>query len=148
RDVAIARYNDLDGVDDVLRERGSSVAAILVEPIAANMGLVLPGPGFLQGLRERADRYGALLIFDEVITWLRFGLGGAQERAGVRPDLTAVGKILGGGFPIAAFGGRCDVMAMLAPEGPVFTGGTHAGNPFGVAMAHRVLDLLELRPDY
>jgi glutamate-1-semialdehyde 2,1-aminomutase len=98
-------------------------------------------------LRTRADRCGALLIFDEVITWLRLGLGGAQARTGVTPDLTAVGKVLGGGFPIAAFGGREDVMAMLAPDGPCFTGGTHAAMPFAVAIASLVLDHLEREPE-
>ncbi len=148
RDVVVARYNDLDSVDERLRGIEHEVAAIVVEPIAGNMGLVLPVPGFLEGLRERAMRCGALLIFDEVITWLRFGLRGAQARTGVTPDLTALGKIMGGGTPIAAFGGRRDVMASLAPVGDAFTGGTHGGNPFCVAMAHRVLDLLETHPEY
>lgn len=148
RDVAVARYNDLASVDALVRGRECEVAAVLVEPVCGNMGWVQPVPGFLEGLRERCDRVGALLIFDEVITWLRLGLGGAQARAGVRPDLTIVGKIAGGGTPIAAFGGREDAMAVLAPHGEVFTGGTHAGNPFGVAMAHRVLDLLESHPEY
>jgi glutamate-1-semialdehyde 2,1-aminomutase len=148
RDVAVARYNDLDALDALLRDRELQVAAILVEPICANMGYVAPAAGFLEGLRERCDRYGALLIFDEVITWLRLGLCGAQGRLGVMPDLTTIGKIMGGGFPIAAFGGRADVMSVLAPDGAVFTGGTHAGNPFCVAMAHRVLDLVERRPEY
>ena len=148
RDVAVCRYNDLASVDAVLRERGGELAAILVEPIAGNMGYVAPQPGFLEGLRERTKRCGALLIFDEVITWLRFGLGGAQGRLGVVPDLTAVGKIMGGGAPIAAFGGRAAIMEMLAPHGGTFTGGTHGGNPFAVAMAHRVLDLLEAHPEY
>ncbi len=112
------------------------------------MGLVPPAPGFIEGLRDRARAWGALLIFDEVITWLRFGLAGAQGRIGVTPDLTALGKIMGGGVPIAAFGGREDVMAVLAPAGRTFTGGTHAGNPICVAMAHRVLDLLEAHPEY
>jgi glutamate-1-semialdehyde 2,1-aminomutase len=166
RDVAVARYNDLESVDDALRGNEGDVAAILVEPVAANMGLVLPVPGFLEGLRERSGRYGALLIFDEIITWLRFPCHRephdchgelvepppsrarfAPVTRGVTPDLAAIGKILGGGFPIAAFGGRRDVMAMLAPDGPVFTGGTHAGNPFSVGMAHRVLDLLEAHPE-
>ena len=128
------------------RER--ELAAVLVEPVCGNMGWVRAEAGFLEGLRERCDRYGALLVFDEIITWLRLGLGGAQGRASVRPDLTTVGKILGGGTPIAAFGGCADVMTTLAPEGAVFTGGTHAGNPFSVAMAHRVLDLLEAHPEY
>lgn len=148
RDVLIARYNDLESVERVIRGRESELAAIVVEPVCANMGLVLPGHGFLEGLRAWADRCGALLIFDEIISWPRLGMGGAQARVGVTPDLTTLGKILGGGFPIAAFGGRGDIMAMLAPDGPVFTGGTHAGNPFSVAIAHRVLDLLESRPGY
>jgi len=142
-DLAVARYNDLDDVDRALASAGDRLAAIVVEPICANMGLVPPAPGFLAGLRERADRCGAMLIFDEVITWLRLGLGGAQSRVGVVPDLTTVGKVLGGGFPIAAFGGRADVMAVLAPDGPCFTGGTHAGMPFAVAVATRVLDHLD-----
>ena len=120
----------------------------MVEPIAGNMGFVAPDAGFLEALHERARRWGALLIFDEVITWLRFGLRGAQGRARVMPDLTALGKVMGGGVPIAAFGGREDVMAVLAPNGAAFTGGTHGGNPFCVAMAHRVLDLLEAHPEY
>ena len=146
-DVAVARYNDLENVDALLRGREHHLAAIVVEPVVGNMGLVFPEAGFLEGLRARASRHGALLIFDEIITWLRLGLGGAQGRANVAPDLTVVGKILGGGFPIAAFGGREDVMRALAPEGRTFTGGTHAGNPFCVAMAHRVLDELEGRPE-
>ena len=148
RDVVVARYNDLDSVDERVAGIERDVAAIVVEPIAGNMGLVLPAPGFLEGLRERAIRCGALLIFDEVITWLRFGLGGAQALTGVVPDLTAVGKVMGGGTPIAAFGGRRDVMETLAPAGDAFTGGTHGGNPFCVGMAHRVLDLLEAHPEY
>jgi glutamate-1-semialdehyde 2,1-aminomutase len=146
-DLAVARYNDLADVDRHLARVGDRLAAILVEPICGNMGLVETEPGFLEGLRERADRHGALLIFDEVITWLRLGLGGAQARVGVRPDLTTIGKILGGCFPLAAFGGRADVMAVLAPDGPCFTGGTHAGMPFAVAMGLRVLDHLESQPE-
>ncbi len=146
-DVAVARYNDLASVDAAANATHDAVAAILVEPVAGNMGLVLPTPEFLQGLRERTRRWGALLIFDEVITWLRCGLEGAQGRWAVTPDITALGKVMGGGVPIAAFGGREDVMAVLAPDGAAFTGGTHAGNPFCVAMAHRVLDLLERQPE-
>ena len=148
RDVAVARYNDLDSVDARLRGRENELAAIIVEPIVGNMGYVTPVRGFLEGLRERTQRFGALLVFDEVITWLRFGLSGAQGRVDVKPDLTAIGKIMGGGAPIAAFGGREDVMAVLAPTGSAFTGGTHGGNPFSVGMAHRVLDLLEACPEY
>jgi len=142
-DLAVARYNDLADVDRALDHLDGAPAAILVEPICANMGLVEPVPGFLDGLRERADRSGAVLIFDEVITWLRLGTGGAQGRTGVRPDLTVVGKVLGGGFPLAAFGGRAQIMSVLAPDGPCFTGGTHAGMPFAAAMGLRVLDHIE-----
>jgi glutamate-1-semialdehyde 2,1-aminomutase len=148
RDVVVARYNDLASVDAFLAGREHELAAIIVEPIVANMGYVTPVVGFLEGLRERTQRYGALLVFDEVITWLRFGLGGAQARVCVTPDITAIGKIMGGGAPIAAFGGREDVMNVLAPIGSTFTGGTHGGNPFSVGMAHRVLDLLEAHPEY
>jgi glutamate-1-semialdehyde 2,1-aminomutase len=148
RDVVVARYDDLASVDHESNGIRDDLAAIVVEPIGANMGFVAPAPGFLEGLRERARRWGALLIFDEVITWLRFGLSGAQGRRGVTPDLTGLGKIMGGGLPIAAFGGRSDVMAVLAPSGETFTGGTHGGNPFCVALAHRVLDLLEGHPEY
>jgi glutamate-1-semialdehyde 2,1-aminomutase len=148
RDVAVARYNDLVSADALLRGRERDLAAIIVEPIVGNMGYVTPVPGFLEGLRERTSRYGALLIFDEVITWLRFGLRGAQGRIGIDPDMTAIGKIMGGGAPIAAFGGREEIMNVLAPSGATFTGGTHGGNPFSVAMAHRVLDLLEAHPEY
>jgi glutamate-1-semialdehyde 2,1-aminomutase len=146
-DLAVARYNDLADVDAQLARVGDRLAAILVEPVVGNMGLVQPDPGFLEGLQVRAKAHGALLIFDEVITWLRLGLGGAQGRNGIVPDLTTIGKILGGGFPLAAFGGRADVMAVLAPDGPCFTGGTHAGNPFAIALGLRVLDRLEAHPD-
>jgi glutamate-1-semialdehyde 2,1-aminomutase len=147
-DILLARYNDLDSVDEQLERSAGNLAAIVVEPVAANMGLVQPLDGFLECLQQRARRCGALLIFDEVITWLRLGLRGAQGRTSVAPDLTALGKVMGGGLPIAAFGGRRDVMTVLAPEGTTFTGGTHAGNPFCVGMAHRVLDLLETHPEY
>ena len=146
-DLAVARYNDLADVDAHLARLDGRLAAIVVEPIVGNMGLVMPQPGFLAGLRARADAHGGLLIFDEVITWLRLGLGGAQTRLGITPDLTTVGKILGGGFPLAAFGGRAEVMRVLAPAGPCFTGGTHAGNPFAVALGLRVLDWLENHPE-
>ena len=147
-DVVVARYNDLASVDALLCERGNELACIIVEPIVGNMGYVTPIEGFLSGLRERCDRLNAVLIFDEVITWLRFGLAGAQARVAVTPDMTTLGKIMGGGAPIAAFGGRAEIMRVLAPDGPCFTGGTHGGNPLSVAMAHRVLDLLETHPEY
>jgi len=146
-DLAVARYNDLADVDAHLARIGDRLAAILVEPVVGNMGLVQPDPGFLEGLQTRARAHNALLIFDEVITWLRLGLSGAQGRNGIVPDLTTIGKILGGGFPLAAFGGRADVMGVLAPDGPCFTGGTHAGNPFAIAVGLRVLDRLEHHPE-
>ena len=145
-DSVVARYNDLADLDAKLAGREADLAAIVVEPVVGNMGLVEPVPGFLDGLFTRARRCGALVIFDEVITWLRLGLGGAQGRSGHRPDLTALGKVMGGGYPLAAFGGRADVMAALAPEGAGFTGGTFSGNPFGVALGHRMLDALESDP--
>ena len=147
-DVLIARYNDLSSVDALLEERAADLAAIVVEPIAANMGYVAPQAGFLAGLAQRARDCGALLVYDEVVTGLRLGRGGAQAWCGVAPDLTTIGKVLGGGVAIAAFGGRRPVMGVLAPSGPTFCGGTHAGNPFSVGMAHRVLDLLEEHPEY
>lgn len=142
----VARYNDLADLDARLADIDSDLAAIVVEPVVGNMGLVLPDAGFLDGLFARARRTGALVIFDEVITWLRLGLGGAQGLLETQPDLTALGKIMGGGFPLAAFGGRSDVMATLAPQGRTFTGGTYSGNPFAVALGHRTLDLIEANP--
>ena len=147
RDASVvARYNDVDDLDARLAGREDELAAIVVEPIVGNMGLVLPEPGFLDALFARARRNGALVIFDEVIMWLRLGLGGGQALTGHRPDLTALGKIMGGGFPLAAFGGRADVMGALAPDGASFTGGTYSGNPFAVALGHRTLDLVEGDP--
>jgi glutamate-1-semialdehyde 2,1-aminomutase len=142
----VARYNDLSDLDARLAGREGELAAIVVEPVVGNMGLVLPDPGFLEGIFVRAKRAGALVVFDEVITWLRLGLGGGQGRADCRPDLTALGKAMGGGFPLAAFGGRADVMAALAPAGSAFTGGTFSGNPFSIALGHRTLDLIEGDP--
>jgi glutamate-1-semialdehyde 2,1-aminomutase len=146
RDVVVARFNDPNDVDARLAGRAHELAAIVVEPIVGNMGLVRADAGFLEGLFARARAAGALVAFDEIITWPRAGIGGAQAGLGLRPDLTALGKVLGGGMPLAAFGGRADVMATLAPDGPAFTGGTFAGNPFCVALAHRTLDLLEAEP--
>ncbi|MDQ2908962.1 MAG: glutamate-1-semialdehyde 2,1-aminomutase [Candidatus Eremiobacteraeota bacterium] len=148
RDVVVARYNDLGDFDVQLAGRGDELAAIVLEPVAANMGLVVPDRDFIDGIFARARSAGALVVFDEVITWLRVGLGGAQAQRQQRPDLTALGKIAGGGLPLAAFGGRADVMAALAPGGESFSGGTFSGNPFCVGLAHRVLDLLEGDGDF
>jgi glutamate-1-semialdehyde 2,1-aminomutase len=141
-DTLNAAYNDLDAVDSLLAQRGEEVAAILVEPVAGNMGCVLPKPGFLEGLRARCDRTGALLIFDEVMTGFRVGPGGAQERWKIRPDLTCLGKVVGGGLPVAAFGGRKDVMEHVAPLGPVYQAGTLSGNPLAMAAGIATLDVL------
>jgi glutamate-1-semialdehyde 2,1-aminomutase len=146
RDTVVARFNDLADFDRKLAGREAELAAIVVEPVVGNMGLVFADEGFLEGLFARARACGALVIFDEVITWLRLGLGGGQEECGLRPDLTTLGKIMGGGFPLAAFGGREDVMEALAPAGASFTGGTFSGNPFCVAIGHRMLDAIEARP--
>lgn len=141
--VIILPYNDAGAVERCLVRSGDTVAALFVEPVCANMGLVLPAPGYLEALRDMTTRAGVLLVFDEIITGFRLALGGAQSMFGVRPDLTCVGKTLGGGLPIAAFGGREDVMGRLAPDGPVFQGGTFSGNPLCVAAAHAFLDRLE-----
>ena len=130
-------YNDLEAVRRLLRARKGKIAAVIVEPVAANAGVILPKEGFLQGLRQVTAEHGALLIFDEVITGFRLALGGAQEYYGVRPDLTCLGKIIGGGLPVGAYGGRRDLMAQVAPSGPVYQAGTLSGNPLAMAAGHR-----------
>lgn len=141
-DTLSAVYNDLGSVENLFKANEDQVAAVIVEPVAANMGVVLPKPGFLKGLRELCDRYGALLIFDEVITGFRLQADGAQGYYGIRPDLTTFGKIIGGGMPVGAYGGRKDVMEMVAPAGPVYQAGTLSGNP--VAMAAGLAQLRRL----
>lgn len=143
-DTLTARYNDLESVRRVMAGAGGTVAAIVVEPIAGNMGLVPPSGGFLAGLRDICDQAGTLLIFDEVISGFRAAAGGAQQIFGVRPDLTCLGKIIGGGLPVGAYGGRADVMALVAPAGPVYQAGTLSGNP--LAMAAGLWTLQELSP--
>ncbi|HKB07918.1 MAG TPA: glutamate-1-semialdehyde 2,1-aminomutase [Candidatus Polarisedimenticolia bacterium] len=134
----VVPYNDLDALSALVRSRGREIACVIVEPVAANMGVVPPRPGYLEGLREITSRNGILLIFDEVITGFRVALGGAQERYRISPDLTTLGKILGGGLPIGAYGGREEIMDRVAPEGDVYQAGTLAGNPLvmraGIAM--------------
>ena len=132
-------YNDLDAAAAAVERYGEGLAAIIVEPVAGNMGVVPPAPGFLEALRALCDASGALLIFDEVITGFRVARGGAQERYGVLPDLTVLGKIVGGGLPAAAFGGRADVMERLAPAGDVYQAGTLSGNPLATAAGISVL---------
>jgi glutamate-1-semialdehyde 2,1-aminomutase len=133
RDTIVIDYNDLAGVAEAFRLHGDEIAAVIVEPYVGNMGLVLPLPGFLAGLRDLCTRYGTVLIFDEVMTGFRVAPGGVQEREGVLPDLTTLGKIIGGGLPVGAFGGRADIMAKLSPEGPVYQAGTLSGNPLAMA---------------
>ena len=144
-DTIVCRFNDLDGVAAACERYGDGLAAILVEPVAGNMGCVPPAPGFLEGLRSLADATGALLVFDEVMTGFRVARGGAQERFGVSPDLTVLGKIVGGGLPAAAFGGSAELMERLAPVGDVYQAGTLSGNPLataaGVSVLRRLRDI-------
>jgi glutamate-1-semialdehyde 2,1-aminomutase len=141
-DTLVAEYNDLEAVRSLAERHGDELAAIIVEPVAGNMGVVPPAPGFLEGLRTVCNGTGALLIADEVITGFRIGYGGGQERFAFRPDLTCLGKIVGGGLPAAAFGGRSDVMSLLAPEGDVYQAGTLSGNPLAMAAGLATLALL------
>ena len=133
RDTIVVDYNDIVGLRAAFAAHGAEIAAAIVEPYVGNMGLVLPLPGFLPALRELTERSGSVLIFDEVMTGFRVAPGGAQEREGIRPDLTTLGKIVGGGLPVGAFGGRADIMARLSPEGPVYQAGTLSGNPLAMA---------------
>jgi len=141
-DTVVVPYNDVKAVEAALSEHGPALAAVIVEPVAGNMGLVLPREGYLQALRDLTQKAGALLIFDEVITGFRLGVGGAQHVYGVVPDLTCLGKILGGGLPVGAYGGRADLMDQIAPSGPVYQAGTLAGNPLAMAAGCATLDLL------
>jgi len=141
----VVPINDLDAVSVALARHRGKVAAIIVEPVAANVGVIGPAKGFLQGLRDLSDQDGAILVFDEVITGFRVAHGGAQERYGVQPDLTVLGKIIGGGLPIGAYGGRLDLMALVAPDGPVYQAGTLSGHP--LTMAAGTATLRELGPD-
>ena len=141
-DTLNARYNDLASVEALFAANAGAIAAVIVEPVAANLGVVAPAPAFLAGLRELTAKHGALLIFDEVITGFRLALGGAQELYGVRPDLSTFGKILGGGLPLGAYGGRADLMDRMAPAGPVYQAGTLSGNPLATAAGLAQLRLL------
>jgi len=143
KDTLVASYNDLDSVEALFKQNENEVAALIIEPVAANMGVVLPATGFLEGLRNLCDKHGTLLIFDEVITGFRLAKGGAQERFGIKADLVAFGKIIGGGLPVGAYGGRRDIMQTVAPLGKVYQAGTLSGNP--VAMAAGIATLTQLR---
>lgn len=138
-ETVVAPFNDVEAVAAAFREHRGAVAAVIVEPVCGNMGVIPPAPPFLVGLRELTQRDGALLIFDEVITGFRVAPGGAQELYGIRPDLTCLGKVLGGGLPLGAFGGRAEIMDLLAPVGPVYQAGTLSGNPLAVCAGRTTL---------
>ncbi len=139
----IADYNDLDTVAALFEKYGDDIACIIIEPVAGNMNCILPVPGFLEGLRELCDRYQSVLIFDEVMTGFRVALGGAQSLYGIKPDLTVLGKVIGGGFPVGAFGGRADIMRCIAPLGSVYQAGTLSGNPVAMTGGLATLELVE-----
>ncbi len=138
-------FNDTAQVEALFKEKGNQIACVIVEPVAGNMNLVLPRPGFLESLRENCSRHGAVLIFDEVMTGFRVALGGAQARYGIKPDLTTLGKVIGGGLPVGAFGGKREIMEKIAPLGPVYQAGTLSGNPVAVAAGLATLKLVEER---
>jgi glutamate-1-semialdehyde 2,1-aminomutase len=141
--TVVLDYNDADQVKKLFTAKGKDIACVIVEPVAGNMNLVLPAPGFLEALREECTRHGAVLIFDEVMTGFRVALGGAQARFGIRPDLTTLGKVIGGGLPVAAVGGRRDIMERIAPLGPVYQAGTLSGNPIAVAAGLATLKIVQ-----
>ncbi|MFH1737039.1 MAG: glutamate-1-semialdehyde 2,1-aminomutase [Actinomycetota bacterium] len=142
-DTLTVPYNSLDSAEEAFAEEGGAIAAVILEPIAGNMGVVLPAPGFLEGLRELTVRNGALLIFDEVISGFRASYGGAQSTYNVTPDITTLGKIIGGGLPVGAFGGKREVVEMVAPAGPVYQAGTLSGNPLAMAAGIATLTVLK-----
>jgi glutamate-1-semialdehyde 2,1-aminomutase len=148
KDTLIASYNDLNSVAELFSEHGKDIAAIILEPIAGNMGVVIPDMEFLEGLRNIANEYGSLLIFDEVISGFRVAKGGAQELYGVTPDLTTLGKIIGGGLPVGAYGGKKEIMDHLAPNGPVYQAGTLAGNPLAMAAGYETLKIIDETPHF
>ncbi|MDA8924164.1 glutamate-1-semialdehyde 2,1-aminomutase [Flavobacteriaceae bacterium] len=143
KDTLLADYNDLASVEAVFQQYPDEVAAIIIEPVAGNMGCIPPEPGFLEGLRTLCDQYGALLIFDEVMTGFRLGMGGAQERLGVNADIATYGKVVGGGLPVGAFAARTEIMQELAPDGPVYQAGTLSGNPLAMIAGLTTLQLLQ-----
>lgn len=148
KDTIVATYNDADGVADIFAKHPGEIAAVILEPVVGNMGCVAASPDFLQTLREETRRDGAILIFDEVMTGFRLALGGAQERFGVTPDMTTLGKIVGGGMPLGAYGGRADIMNQVLPAGKVFQAGTLSGNPVAVAAGSKTLQILRDDPPY
>ncbi len=143
KNTLIAEYNDLGSVEALFEQNPEQIAAVIVEPVPGNMGVMVPGKGFLEGLREITSREGALLIFDEVMTGFRVALGGVQELYGIDPDLTTLGKIIGGGLPVGAYGGKARFMSQMAPEGPIYQAGTLSGNPLAMAAGVATLEILE-----
>jgi len=147
RNTIICKFNDIKNLEKALKENKKSVAAIILEPVPANMGLIIPKVGYLESLMKLAKKYKTLVIFDEVISGFRLSIGGAQNFYNLRPDLTCIGKVIGGGFPIGAFGGRKDIMSMLSPSGPVYHAGTLSGNPVAVSAGIKTLEILKKRKD-
>jgi glutamate-1-semialdehyde 2,1-aminomutase len=147
RDTLIAGYNDLESVEILFNNNAEQIAAIIVEPVAGNMGCVPPDPGFLEGLRNLCDRHETVLIFDEVMTGFRLARGGAQEMFGVMPDLTTLGKIIGGGFPVGAYGGKREIMERVSPNGPIYQAGTLSGNPVAMHAGFTQLNFLNTHPE-
>lgn len=141
--TVLVAYNDLDAVEAAMKQYDGEIAAMLVEPVAGNMGCIAPATGYLQGLRQLCDQYGIVLVFDEVMTGFRVSRGGAQERYGVMPDMTCLGKIIGGGLPCAAYGGSRELMQLVAPAGPVYQAGTLSGNPLAMAAGLAMLETVE-----
>lgn len=148
RETLVAQYNDLNSVQSLMKQYKGDIAAVIVEPIAGNMGTVPPAEGFLKGLRSLCDNNDILLIFDEVMTGFRVAPGGAQELYGITPDLTTLGKIIGGGFPVGAYGGKAEIMQQIAPLGPVYQAGTLSGNPIAMAAGYKTLLLLQQNDSY
>ena len=142
KDTLTAEFNDLGSVEELFESNKNNIAALIIEPIAGNMGLVQPDKGFLQGLRKICDRNNSILIFDEVMTGFRVSRGGAQELYNVLPDITTLGKIIGGGLPVGAYGGKKEIMNMLAPEGPIYQAGTLSGNPIAMAAGLKTLEII------
>jgi glutamate-1-semialdehyde 2,1-aminomutase len=146
KDTLLARFNDLAQVEEVLNNNKGEVAAIIIEPVAGNMGCIPPNEGFLEGLRTLCDQHGAVLIFDEVMTGFRLSAGGAHKRYNIQPDMVCMGKIIGGGLPVGAFGGKEDIMNMVAPIGPVYQAGTLSGNPLAMSCGYTLLKELNDNP--
>jgi glutamate-1-semialdehyde 2,1-aminomutase len=148
KDTVVLPYNDLPALEHCLKTQGADIAAVIMEPVPCNYGLIIPDEGYLKGVRELCDRYKVILIFDEVITGFRLSSGGAQSRFGVKADLTTLGKIIGGGLPVGAYGGRADIMNKIAPDGPVYQAGTLSGNPLAMAAGIATLKALLDRDAY